>query len=124
MKAGDVFRFLGIAEIHAWTIISDPARDAQKVPMVNFTTWDPALDQACIIEPGEHPFIVGRSLVNFARSKVVTDLQLEALRAKARLQFLDPLSAAVLAKIRECAMRSTTLPLEYADILLDQELVD
>lgn len=46
MRAGDVFRFTGIADIHVWMVISDPARDAAKVLMVNFTTWEPHLDQA------------------------------------------------------------------------------
>lgn len=27
MNAGDVFRFVNIADIHVWMIISDPARD-------------------------------------------------------------------------------------------------
>jgi hypothetical protein len=29
-----------IADIHVWTIISDPRRDPQKLLMVNFTTWE------------------------------------------------------------------------------------
>jgi hypothetical protein len=62
--------------------------------------------------------------VNFARARVVTDSQLEELRAKGRLVHLDPLSASLLKIIREASMESTTLPLEFADILLDQELVD
>ncbi|HEY8667283.1 MAG TPA: hypothetical protein VIL86_11490 [Tepidisphaeraceae bacterium] len=124
MNAGDVFRFVGIADIHVWTIISDPARDRQKLLMVNFTTWEPHVDQACIIEPGEHPFITGRTQVNYSKSKVVTDAQLESLRAKRRLEFLESLSPALLTRIRSSAMQSTTLALENADILLDQELVD
>lgn len=124
MKAGDVFRFVGIADIHAWMIISDPVRDPSKVLLVNFTTWEPHLDQACIVQRGEHSFIAHRTVINFARSKITTDANLELLRFRRRLEFLDPLSAQLLAKIRESAMLSTTLPLECADILLDQELVD
>jgi hypothetical protein len=82
-----------IADIHVWTIISDPRRDPQKLLMVNFTTWEP-------------------------------HLELESLRAKGRIQFLDPLAPELLGKIRSAALQSTTLPLENADILLDQELVD
>ncbi|MDB5324083.1 MAG: hypothetical protein JWN40_5714 [Phycisphaerales bacterium] len=124
MNAGDVFRFEGIADIHVWTIISDPRRDPQKLLMVNFTTWEPHLDQACVIEVGEHPFIRGRTVVNYARSRVVSDAQLELLRAKGRIQMLEPLTPALLTKMRTSALESTTLPLENADILLDQELVD
>jgi len=124
MKAGDVFRFSGIADIHVWMIISDPRRDASKVLMVNFTSWEPHLDQACILDIGAHPFIVQRTVVNFARAKLVTDTQLEWLRTHGRLQLLDLLPATLLTKIRAAAMQSLTLPLELADVLIDQELVE
>jgi hypothetical protein len=125
VRAGDVFRFTGIADVHVWMIISDPARDPAKVLMVNFTTWEPHLDQACIIEAGEHPFVAHRTVINYARSRIVPDAALEQLRNAGRLQLLnDPLSAALLTKVRESAMNSVRLPIEAADILTEQELVD
>lgn len=62
--------------------------------------------------------------MNYPRTRQVTDAQLEQLRAVGRLQPLDSLSPALLAKVREGAMASTRLPLEHADVLIDQELVD
>jgi hypothetical protein len=125
VKAGDVFRFVGIADVHVWMIISDPARDLQKILIVNFTTWEPHLDQACVVEAGEHPFVVHKTVVNFARARIVTDAALEQLRAAGRLQLLnDPLSDVLLAKVRESAMNSLTLALEAGDILIEQELAD
>lgn len=44
MTAGDVFRFVGIADIHVWMIYSDPARDRAKVLIASFTTSAPYLD--------------------------------------------------------------------------------
>ena len=77
MNAGDVFQFQGGAERHAWVIISDPAVDPEHVLMVNFTTWDPHIDQACVLEPGDHPFITTRTCVNYPRAKEVSDDALE-----------------------------------------------
>src|SRR4051794_40876984 len=106
-------------------IISDPARDASKVLIVNFSTWQPHLYLACVIEAGEHPFVVHRTVVNFARARIVTDAALERLQAAGRLQTLsDALAPALLKRIRESAMNSVTLPLEAGDILIDQELVE
>jgi hypothetical protein len=65
VRTGDVFRFVGIADIHVWMIISDPARDPSKVLIVNFTTWESHIDKACIVEAGEHPFIVHKTLINY-----------------------------------------------------------
>jgi len=91
MTAGDAFRFTGIADVHVWIIISDPARDSQKVLIVNFTTWQPHLDQACIVEKGEHLFITDRTVVNYSRAKIVTDAQLQSLRSAGRLHSLNRL---------------------------------
>jgi hypothetical protein len=118
MKAGDVFRFNGIADIHVWMIISDPSRDPHHVLIVNFTSEAPDLDPVCSIIPGDHPFIQHRTLIQYSRARLVKD---EALHQKGRLEMLEPLSPTLLARIRECAMQSATLRLDYADILTDQE---
>src|SRR3954463_12349845 len=98
-------------------IISDPARDLQKILIVNFTTWEPHLDQACVVEAGEHPFVVHRTVVNYARVRIVPDATLEQLRTAGRLQLLnDPLTPGLLTRIRESAMNSTSLPLEAGDV--------
>ena len=122
MNAGDVFRFNRIAEIHVWMVISDPARNDQQLLMVNFTTWAPELDQVCIVDMAEHPFITQRSLINFAKAKIVSNSQLERLKTVGALTLLDPLSASLLQRIREAAMNSITLPLECGDVLINQEL--
>ncbi len=124
MRAGDVFRFPEIAEKHVWMIISDPARDPAKVLMVNFTSHAPHLDQACLVNPGEHPFITTQTLINYARAKLVANAAADALKASGRLDVLAPLSVELLQKIRTGAMQSITLPLEFADILVAQELVE
>lgn len=80
---------------------------------------------ACIIEAGEHPFVVHKTVINFARARIVTDEVLEKLKSANRLQLLgDSLSPMLLAKVRESAMNSVTLPIEAADLLTEQELVD
>jgi hypothetical protein len=124
MNAGDVFQFVGIADIHAWTIISDPENHPDRVLIVNFTTWDPRIDQACVLWPGAHPFIVARTCVNYPRSRIVTDAVLEQLRAAGRLRMHPPLSPQLPREIRESAMFSTKITLEAADVLTEQGLVN
>jgi hypothetical protein len=124
MNAGDVFRFVGIADIHAWMIISDPLKDPSRVLMVSFTTWDPHEDQACILESGQHPFIKHRTCVSYPRAKLVTDQTLETLRNANRIELLDPLPKELLQRVRNGAMDSLRLSLELAQILIDQELVE
>jgi hypothetical protein len=42
---------------HHWMIISDPKADPARVVIVCFVTYQEYLDEACILEAGEHPFI-------------------------------------------------------------------
>jgi hypothetical protein len=124
MNAGNVFQFVGIADIHAWTIISDPVNHPSRLLIVNFTTWDPRVDQACVLQAGVHPFIVARTCVNYPRARIVTDAVLEQLRAAGRLRMHPSLSEPLLREIRESAMFSTKITLEAADILTEQGLVE
>jgi hypothetical protein len=124
MSPGDLFQFNEIADIHAWAIISDPIRFPDEVLIVNFTSYDPRVDQTCVFPAGAHPFITNRTCVNFPRARVTTDAILEQLRAVGRLRFHQSLSPAMLKEIREAAMLSTKIALAHADILIRQGLVE
>ena len=123
MKAGELFRFLGIADIHYWMIISDPQIDPDKVLLVSFTSFDRFNDQACVLNVGDHPVIVHKTTVEYPRAKVTTDSALESLRSAGRLDFFAPLEPQLLTKIRNGAMTSTRIQIEVAQILIDQGLV-
>lgn len=124
MNAGDVFRFPHIADRHVWMIISDPTKNPAKLLMVNFSSWEPHLDQACVMEAGEHPFIVHKTVINFARARIVSLEQMQTLRRRGQIEMLEPLTPTLLAKIRRATLESTRISLEMADILLDQDLVE
>ena len=124
MIAGDVFRLGGVADIHTWAVISDPALDPERVLLVNFTTFDRFVDQSCVLDVGDHPFITVRTCVNYPRAREARDADLEQLRAAGRLILLDPLRPEILKRIRDRAMDSVDMAIELADILIDQELVE
>lgn len=94
------------------------------VLFVNFTTHDRFSDGACTLNAGDHPFLKHQTAIEYARAKLASDAVLEALRAANRLQILEPLTPAVLTRIREGAVASTRMKIEMAQVLIDQELVD
>ncbi len=124
MNAGDVFRLGGVADIHCWTIISDPAIDPNRVLLVNFTSYDEFADQACILNIGDHPFIAHRTCVNYPMAREATNADLDLLRESGRLIMLQPLAPALLTRIRESAMESVDMEISLAYILIDQGLVE
>jgi hypothetical protein len=125
MKAGDVFQLDGVADIHTWVVISDPAVDASRILIVNFTSYDRFEDQACILDMGDHPFIRHRTCVNYPRANAKSsNAQLDELRSRGRLLMLDPVTPELLQRMREGAAASLKMPLELGEILFDQNLVD
>jgi hypothetical protein len=122
VRAGDTFLVAVAADEHLWMIISDPDVDPQRVLVVNFSSWKPYHDQACIVEPGDHPFVIRRSCVNYPEARVTDADVLERLRAANQLFPRQPLSPELLARIRRSA-RASRLRLEHLQVLLDQGLV-
>jgi hypothetical protein len=122
MDAGDTFLFDG-HEIHLWIIISDPDIDPDNVLIVNFTSLAPHKDQSCVLRPGDHRWITHDTCVNYQDSRITTLENLIAARDGGLLIHHDPLSPAVLKKIRDGSLNSTKMPLDHADILFNQGLV-
>ena len=125
MNAGDTFLIPlpGTSlDSHLWMVISDPMRDPEHVVLVNLTSWRADKDQACIVLPGDHPYLTKKSCVNFRGSKVQRVSDLESLLTSSQLTSHAPLSTALLARIR-CAVADSRMPLEHAAILADQGLV-
>jgi hypothetical protein len=119
VNAGDTFMFEG-KDDHLWMIISDPSIDSNNVVVICFITYKPYLDQSCIVEAGEHPFIKHRSLVDYHAGFLASITELQAC---AELKQKQPISPTFLTRIRE-STRGSNLPLECMEILVEQELVE
>jgi hypothetical protein len=85
MNAGDTFRIPQpgtTLDSHLWVVISDPTADEENILIVNFTTSRADSDKACILKPGEHPFVAHETCVNYAGAKVVSKANLDLLLTK------------------------------------------
>jgi len=123
MDAGSTF-LLTQKDSHLWIVLSDPAIDAENVLIVNLTTAHHLKESVCLLEAGEHPWVCHRTCVNYADAKVVPLKSLYALKDKGLLRLQNPLSAALLQRVREGAAPSVRMSLENAQILIDQRLID
>jgi len=107
---------------HLWMVISDPSQ-SDRCLLVNLTSWRADKDQACVVNPGEHPFISKKSCVNYRDAKWCPTADLDALLASNRINKHDPLSPELLKRIRNSALDSR-MTMEHAQILSDQGLVE
>ncbi len=122
MDAGATFLFVAL-DIHLWIIISDPSIDPDNVLIVNLTSWASGKDQSCVLRPGDHPWIRHDTCVNYQDSQITTLKKLIAARDGRALTLNAPIDSAVLKRIRDCSLNSTKMPLDHADILINQGLV-
>lgn len=74
------------------------------------------------MEPGEHPYVSRRTCVNFKDAKRCKTADLDALVASKNLKNSAPLSAQLLARIRN-AVPESRMNWECVQLLIDQGLV-
>lgn len=66
---------------HLWVVIAI-GNPSGKIAIVNCTTWEPSCqDESCVIQPGEHPFVKHKTVVNYRDAKIVTTAQLNQVRS-------------------------------------------
>jgi hypothetical protein len=55
---------------HLWIVVTLPDDKSKAVVVVNVSTWHVSKDHACVVEPGEHPWIRTKSVImySFARA--------------------------------------------------------
>jgi hypothetical protein len=116
--------FLTELDRHLWVILSDPAQDDQKVVLVSITTLEPHKDQACLIPRGSHPWVTHDSCVAYDFARMVKLADLFALKDSGKIQLQEPLAATLLKKIQQSTAQSTRCPMRFAEVLIDQGLLE
>ena len=127
MNAGDTFLIPepGTSlDSHLWIVLSDPSVDADKVLIVNLTSFRDDKDQSCILLPGDHPFVTKKTCVNYGGIKVVAAADLERLLTAGHMKAHEPFGADVLERIRQSAAKSSHIKYAHRLILIDQGVVD
>lgn len=126
LTTGDTLRVTdpgGSYDSHLWIVLSKPELDKEHVLIVSFTSWRSDKDQACVLDKGDHPYIVKKTCVNYADSKIVSEVHINELLRSGVLEKHRPVSLVLLERIRERAMLSKFMPLDHGQLLIDQGLV-
>ncbi len=90
----------GRLDPHLWVIVSDPSQDPDDILIVNFTTRTDRCDESCNVEPGEHPFVKHRTVVEYRGAKRVSAPQLDQLLAGTQFELREPVSQELLTRMR------------------------
>jgi hypothetical protein len=124
VKAGDTFLLAdpGI-DPHLWFVLSDPLLDPQNVVIASFTTWESYKDQSCIVNRGDHPWIIHKSCVYFRGTQIVSNELLDKQVLAGALVPQAPLEKELLDRIRAASALSKEMKGRPYSILDDQGLV-
>lgn len=125
MKAGDtLIAALPNTSIdsHLWVVVSDPSQ-SEDVLIVNFTSWRADKDQACVLNPGDHPYITNQTCVNYKDAKLCKASALDSLIQNGQMQSHAPMNKTVLKKIREAVLDSWVKQ-DHAQLLVNQGIVE
>jgi hypothetical protein len=110
MKVGDVFDLPDYGGGHT-NFALEVFADGSAI-ICNFTDYvHRNSDKTCVVEIGEHPCITKKSVVNFIKSDHCQDgVPMDALLRLVTRHHKDPLSPALLARIRQAALDSIRTP--------------
>lgn len=122
VNAGDTF-LVAHPYKHLHVVCSDPAADTSKVLLLSITTFRPKEDESCILVKGDHPFITHKSCIRYKDARVASVAQIRTLLNGGQMTRREPVSAELLARIREGAEKSDFLPEEYRRLLQSQGLI-
>jgi hypothetical protein len=108
MKPGDAFILPDAFGKHLNVVLA-VTKDGSVVHC-HFTTRHRRSDPTCIIQPGEHPFIVRETAVRYDQAQICeAGPALEALERSIERKF-EPLSAELLTRVRKGALDSPQTP--------------
>lgn len=108
---------------HVWVIVSDPLQDAEKIVFVNFTSHKDGKDESCVLLPGDHPFIIRKTIISYADAASASIEQLSLLNATNTMYLVESINDDVLSRIRLGMMQSPFSKRGLKKILEDQALV-
>lgn len=109
---------------HLWVIISDPTIDAARILLVSATTYEDYKESVCLLQVGDHGWGRHPSCIAYDFARVTTLSNLHTLKDAGLLELQPPVSADLLKRIRQAAMASTRLKIDYNSLFEDQGLLD
>jgi hypothetical protein len=126
MQLGDAFTFRsGSDGHHLWVVLSDPTQNSTQVLIVNLTTWrgNKLDDPACVIEAGEHPWVVNNSYIAYRHARIYKLDQLELLERSRSLELHDPFTQLLQSRVTLGASISENLDQRFLELLRNQGLI-
>jgi hypothetical protein len=125
MEAGDTFYLPDkAADGHLWIVISDPAKNPDRVLLVSMTSYDVDKEDVCLIDVGEHPRVKHKTCICYKPARATSLENLRRLRDTGYLVMQEQVSRELLQRIRRGVSLSRRIDLEHIELMEEQQLLD
>jgi hypothetical protein len=125
VRAGETFVLTNQGvDNHLWVVVSDPAVNQDRVLLLSITTLAAHKEQICPVGSSDHPWVRHPSCVSYEHAKIVSLSNLLSLRVAGQFRVDTPVSPELLERIRKGVADSTRIPMECAEVLEEQGLID
>ncbi|MBI2926215.1 MAG: hypothetical protein HYY24_10985 [Verrucomicrobia bacterium] len=103
---------------HVHMVVSEPFGPTEQVVIVNWTTLDEqCVDDACLLQPGDHPALRHTSSVAYSMAQLWRIARIAFAIDNGLLVELEPLSPSVLKRIITGASASPEFPKHWTRLL-------
>ncbi|HWR95920.1 MAG TPA: hypothetical protein VN248_04230 [Arenimonas sp.] len=125
LKAGDTFLMDSGPSKHLFVVLADPKNQpgygkvlvAVCVGITSATEDGRIIDPTCIIEAGEHPFIIRQSFAHYRKAEVIReDVYTPAIKS-GQYPMREPVSADLLQRLYDGLMQSVAVARHVKDCL-------
>lgn len=111
MELGDTFYPLTpVVKEHLWIVVTDPQLHHGQLAMVNVTSHRHGVDESCLLNEEDHPFIRHPSVIAYQFARVAGSADLDNFVRKNYLQMRARVIDEVLGRIQAGALASTLTP--------------
>lgn len=89
------------------------------IVIFNLNEWEIGCDESCVIEPGEHPFVIKKSYVFYRRGLFLTRPEFQKLEQMGCIKDREPVSKELLIRIQRGALHSDFAAQEFQAMVRD-----
>ena len=104
---------------HLWFVISDPGSNHGLAIIANMTTYRAGSEECCVLQPGDHPAVKHKSVINYLRARNVSVANIEKAH-KSRpdcIVFAEAADRELIIRILQGALESKLINAECRAII-------
>ena len=95
---------------HLWVVVTDPEGDPPRVVMVNLTSFRPGVDETVILNPGDHPFVRHKTVINYGDARFTCTKLIDKAYERGLATIKQPASAELQERIKNGLLESKEPP--------------